>query len=155
MIGEEAEHTVRISGARLGLGRHIAARPAVELEKRAPDERGVTVVALVGPGVREVAAPVARRQNGAPHAVGGLVHDDPRRARVTFYDLTGRARVTFRIPQSLPGRHGRSQPRGPAAYDRNRLRFAHAASIRSLPNAIYARIRPTDQPEVDAGGTVV
>ena len=130
-------------------------RLAFELEKHAPDKSGVAVVTLVGPRVREVAASVARGQNRASHAVGGLVHDDPRRARVAFYDLTGRTSGTFRIPQSLPGRHRRSQPRGPAAYDRNRLRFAHAASIRSLPNAIYARIRPTDQPEVDAGGTVV
>ena len=72
-------------------------RLAFELEKHAPDKSGVAVVALAGPRVREVAASVARRQNGAPHAVGRLVHDDPHRAR-----------VTFRIPQSLPGRHRRS-----------------------------------------------
>ena len=98
MIGEEAEHTVRISGARLGLGQHIAARLAFELEKHAPDERGVAIITLAGPRVREVAASVARGQNRASHAIGRLVHHDPRRARVTFYDLTGRTSGTFQIP---------------------------------------------------------
>ena len=73
-------------------------RLAFELEKHAPDKSGVAIITLVGPRVREVAAPVARRQNGAAHAVGRLVHDDPRRARVTFYDLTGRTSGTFQIP---------------------------------------------------------
>ena len=131
-------------------------RLPLEFQERALDECGVAIVAVAGPGIREVAAPVARGQNRAPHPVGRLVHDDPGRRdlRVPFGRARARSRA-FRVPQSLPSRHRRRQPRGPAAYDRNRLRFAHAASIRSLPNAIYARIRPTDQPEVDAGGTVV
>lgn len=73
-------------------------RLAFELEKHAPDERGVAIITLVGPRVREVAAPVARGQNGAPHAIGRLVHHDPRRVCVTFYDLTGRTSGTFQIP---------------------------------------------------------
>ena len=135
VIGEEPQHAVRIGSARLGLGRDVPVRLPLEFQEHAPHECGVAVVALARPGIREVAPPVARRQNGAPHPVGRLVHDDPRRV--------------LRISHGLASRHGCRQPGGPAAYDRNRFRFAHAASVHSLPAVIYARIRPTDQPEVE------
>lgn len=114
---------------------HVPVRLTLEFQKHTPHECGVAVVSLAGRAFEKLhrPLPVARMER-------------PTRSNASYTTTRRRA---LRISHGLASRHGCRQPGGPAAYDRNRFRFAHAASVHSLPAVIYARIRPTDQPEVE------
>ena len=97
--------------------------------ERLGHERRVAVLARIHLGVREVAPPVARRQDRAPHALVGFEHDD---LRVSS--------APERRDRARRGDGGR-EPRRAAPYDRNRFHARHYT-----PWAAFSRPAPRGKP---------
>lgn len=101
-------------------------------------ERRIAVQPRFHLRVRKVAPPVARCQDGAPHALVGLEHHDLDVAAPVFARVSRLVRAFARFPHATRRRHGCRKPCRAAAYDRNRF---HAPIIRQGQRPA-ARSRP-------------
>ena len=90
------------------------------LGQRRADESGVSVEPRIDTGVREVAPPVSRGQDGAAHALVGLAHRHLDGVR-TAVRAHAHAVSTQRVGRS----HRRRETRRAAAYDHQFLHVRH------------------------------